>query len=112
MSSLESTSILPVPKTVDSLEPLGVRSQPTLTGSQWASSEAFGLLTADLSESGAAPSAHQGRHVPAVEAIAQRLRRAFAQSARAWALAAGVPPGLTSESLAALVEGRAELGDH
>ena len=40
------------------------------------------------------PSAHRGRGRAAVPAIAGWLRRALAGAARAWALAAGVPPDL------------------
>ena len=40
------------------------------------------------------PSAHRGRGRAAVPAIAGWLRRALADAARAWALAAGVPPHL------------------
>jgi len=111
MPALESASILATPKPVDSLEPLRLRSQPTLTDSQCTSSEAFGYQRAGVSESGTGPSAHRHRHRPAFEAIARRLRRACAHSARAWALAAGVPPDLTGEWLAAVIEDRANTED-
>ena len=42
----------------------------------------------------AEPQAHRGRSQAAFHAIAWWLRRALADSARAWALAAGVPPHL------------------
>jgi len=38
--------------------------------------------------------AHRGRSHAAVHAVAGWLRRALADAARAWALAAGVPPDL------------------
>ena len=41
------------------------------------------------------PPAHRGRSRAAVPAIAGWLRRALADAARAWALAAGVPPDLS-----------------
>ena len=40
------------------------------------------------------PSAHRGRGRAAVPAISGWLRRVLADAARAWALAAGVPPDL------------------
>jgi hypothetical protein len=40
------------------------------------------------------PPADSSRGLAAINAIAVWLRRALAQSARAWALAAGVPPDL------------------
>jgi len=40
------------------------------------------------------PPAHGGRSRAAVHAVAVWLRRALADAARAWALAAGVPPDL------------------
>ena len=40
------------------------------------------------------PPAHRGRSRAAVHAVAVWLRRALADAARAWALAAGVPPDL------------------
>ena len=40
------------------------------------------------------PSAHRDRGRAAVHAVAGWLRRALADAARAWALAAGVPPDL------------------
>ena len=43
---------------------------------------------------GSPPTAHRGRGRAVVRAIAGGLRRALADSARAWALAAGVPPDL------------------
>jgi len=39
-------------------------------------------------------SAHRGRSRAAVHAVAGWLRRALADTARSWALAAGVPPDL------------------
>ena len=43
---------------------------------------------------GSPPTTHRGRGRAVVHAIAGGLRRALADSARAWALAAGVPPDL------------------
>lgn len=43
---------------------------------------------------GSPPTANCGRGRAVVHAIAGGLRRALADSARAWALAAGVPPDL------------------
>ena len=40
------------------------------------------------------PWAHRGRSRAAARAVAGWLRRALADAARAWALAAGVPPDL------------------
>ena len=40
------------------------------------------------------PWAHRGRGRAAVHAVAMWLRRALADTGRAWALAAGVPPHL------------------
>ena len=40
------------------------------------------------------PPAHRGRSRAAVHAVAVWLRRALTDAARAWALAAGVPPDL------------------
>lgn len=57
-------------------------------------------------ELGADRTAKRGRHRPASEAIVRWLLHAVADSARAWALAAGVPPGLTGECMTSLVEGR------
>jgi hypothetical protein len=45
-------------------------------------------------EAGAQPRADRRRGPAAVHATARWLRRALADSARAWALAAGVPPDL------------------
>ena len=42
------------------------------------------------------PWAHRGRSHAAVHAVAGWLRRVLADAARAWALAAGVPPDLYS----------------
>jgi hypothetical protein len=111
MPSLESTNIRATPRAVDGVEPVRLRSQPTLTDSQCTSSEAFGYQRAAVSTSGTGRRAHRHRHVPAFEAIARRLRRACAHSARAWALAAGVPPDLTGEWLAALIEDPANTED-
>jgi len=112
MPSLESTSLRATPKPVSRLEPLGLRSQPTLTDTQCSSSEAFGYQWAGVRESGTRPSGRRNRHLPAFAAIARRLRRACVRSAPAWALAAGVPPDLTGRWLAALMEGRAKTEDH
>lgn len=43
---------------------------------------------------GSQPTAHRSRAPAAVHATARWLRRALADSARAWALAAGAPPDL------------------
>lgn len=43
---------------------------------------------------GSPPTANRGRGRAVVHAIAGGLRRALAESARAWALAAGLPPDL------------------
>ena len=40
------------------------------------------------------PAAHSGRSRAAARAVARWLRSALADAARAWALAAGVPPDL------------------
>ena len=45
-------------------------------------------------EASTEPGAHRGRSRGAFDATARWLRRALAESARAWALAAGVPPDL------------------
>ena len=42
------------------------------------------------------PSAHRDRGRAAVHTIAEWLRRALADAARAWAQAAGAPPDLSS----------------
>lgn len=62
-------------------------------------------------ELGADRTARRGRQWPASEAIARWLLHAVAESARAWALAAGVPPGLSGDCMMYLVEGRANPED-
>ena len=67
------------PQVVDDGRPVGFEalSQPQVAGR----------------ESSTRPPYHR-RRGPATDAIAQWLRRALADAARAWALAAGVPPDL------------------
>ena len=82
MPSLESTSIRATAKPVDSLdEQLPLDRQP----SQCTSSEAHGYQRAGVGQSGIGPSAYQDRHLPALEAIAWRLRRACAHAPQVWA---------------------------
>jgi|SRR6516165_2103668 len=56
--------------------------------------QAVVLTEAVNREASTEPRANRGRGPAAVTAIALGLRRALADSARAWALAAGVPPDL------------------
>lgn len=62
-------------------------------------------------ELGADRTANRGRHRPASEAIVRWLLHAVADSAPSWALAAGVPPGLTGECMTSLVLGRLNRED-
>jgi hypothetical protein len=57
-------------------------------------------------ETGTEPWAHRGRGPAVCDAVALWLRCALADSGRAWALAAGVPPDLCNEAMSRTGEDR------
>ena len=70
------------------------RSQHVVADGRPVSFEALAGPGAAGREASTQPRAHRGWGRGAVSATARWLRRALAESARAWALAAGVPPDL------------------
>ena len=73
---------------------LRLRSRHIVADGHRVDFEALVHTEAGYREATAEPRADPSRRPAAFNAIAVWLRRALAQSARAWALAAGVPPDL------------------
>jgi hypothetical protein len=92
MSSAELTSIQSPREVTADLTALRLRSRPIVTGGQ--NLEAFVRPGPGTCGGTAEPQAELSRSPAAFNAIAAWLRRALAESARAWAIAAGVPPHL------------------
>ena len=94
MSSAEVTSTQTPQEVVAGRTAPRLRSRPTVTDGHRVNFEAFVRPEAGGCEAPAGPRADRDRGQAAFRAITAWLRRALAESARAWAIAAGVPPHL------------------
>ena len=94
MRSAELSSTQAPQEPAADLNGLRLSSMPIVAGGYPAEFWALVRPEAVNCEVSAEPRANRGRGRAAFHAIALWLRRALAESARAWALAAGVPPDL------------------
>ena len=94
MSSAESTGTQTLQEPAADLTALRLRGQHIVTDGHRADFEALVRPATDKRVTTAEPQDDRSRGPAALNAIALWLRRALADSARAWALAAGVPPDL------------------